>query len=86
LRCDVPIFPNLHEQLTFREIALKDPSLAIPPDSVVLKLKGECLEDHGFGTKKMGEVNAAISTVGKYWMRPNLWVPTFNTLDDFLGA
>ena len=73
LRCDVPIFPNLHEQLTFREIAIKDPSFAIPPENVVEKLKLEGPESHGFGPKKTEQVMTAINSVKKYWLRDSLF-------------
>ena len=84
LRCDVPIFPNQHEQLTFRELALKDPSVAIPPSKVAEKLKEESLESHNFGVKKTEKVETAIESVGEYWMRETLFEPTHFSLDAFL--
>jgi hypothetical protein len=84
LRCDVPIFPNQHEQLTFRELAIKDPSVAIPPSKVAEKLKEESLEAHNFGVKKTEKVETAIESVGEYWMRETLFEPTHFSLDAFL--
>ena len=84
LRCDVPIFPNKHEQLTFRELALKDPTMALPPEKVIAKLKEEGLESHGFGEKKTEKVKGAIQAVGKYWLRHALFEPTHQPLDTFL--
>lgn len=84
LRCDVPIFPNKHEQLTFRELALKDPTMALPPEKVIAKLKEEGLESHGFGEKKTQKVEGAIQAVGEYWLRPALFEPTHHSLDAFL--
>lgn len=84
LRCDVPLFPNLHEQLTFRELAVKDPTFALPPDKVVDKLKEEGLESHGFGAKKKSKVETAINSVGDYWLRDALFEPTYVSLGNFL--
>ena len=84
LRCDVPIFPNKHEALTFRELALKDPTFALPPEKVVAKLKEEDIEAHGFGTKKTATVQGAIDAVGEYWLRENLFEPTHQSLESFL--
>ena len=84
LRCDVPLMPNLHEQLTFRELALKDPSFALPPEKVVEKLKEEGLESHGFGAKKTATVETAIESVGEFWLRESLFEPTHSSLDNFL--
>ena len=82
LRCDVPIFPNQHEQLTFREIAVKDPSVALPSEKVIDKLKVESLESHGFGVKKTAQVQEAIMAVGDFWLRKNLFDDNI-TLEDF---
>lgn len=84
LRCDVPLFPNLHEQLTFRELALKDPTFALPPQKVVEKLKEEGVGSHGFGEKKTWKVEGAIQSVGEYWLRSALFEPTHVALDEFL--
>ena len=84
LRCDVPIFPNKHEALTFRELAIKDPSMALPPEKVVAKLKEEGIEAHGFGAKKTATVEEAIGSVGDYWLRFALFEPTHMSLDAFL--
>ena len=84
LRCDVPLFPELHEQLTFRELAVKDPSFALPPEKVVEKLKEEGLESHKFGSKKTSTVETAIESVGEYWLRESLFEPTHSSLDNFL--
>lgn len=84
LRCDVPIFPNKHEALTFRELALKDPTFALPPEKVVAKLKEEGIEAHGFGAKKTATVEEAIDAVGEYWMRLSLFEHTHQSLETFL--
>lgn len=82
LRCDVPIFPNQHEALTFRELALKDPTVALPPSKVMDKLKEEGIEAHGFGAKKTEKVETAIGAVGEYWMRPSMFNDN-TSLEDF---
>jgi hypothetical protein len=84
LRCDVPIFPNLHEQLTFREMALKDHTIALPPENVIEKLKKEAPNSHGFGVKKMRQIEEAIKSVGSHYMRWALYEPTSASLDDFV--
>jgi len=85
LRSDQPIFPNQHEQLTFRELALKDPSFAIPPDrKVVEQLKRESLESHGFGKKKTEKVETAIQDVGEYWLRDALMQTEESSLEEFM--
>ena len=84
LRCDVPIFPNLHERLTFREKAVKDYTLALPPQNVIEKLKTGGPSDHGFGRKKMMKVEEAIKSVGEYYMRWALYESTAVSLDEFL--
>ena len=85
LRTDQPIFPNKHEQLTFRELALKDPVLALPADKKVIdQLKRESLESHGFGAKKTEKVEKAIQNVGEYWMRDTLMNTSETTLEDFM--
>lgn len=73
LRADQPIFPNRHEQLTFRELALKDRSIALPPTKVIEQLQAESLESHGFGEKKTAKVQQAIQDVGEYWFRDALF-------------
>jgi len=84
LRCDVPIFPNKHEQLTFREVALKDITMALPPEKVIDKLKEEGIEAHGFGAKKTATVETAINSVGEYWVRDSLFEPTHLSLEEWL--
>jgi hypothetical protein len=81
LRCNVPLFPNLHEQLTFRELALKDADCALPDPKVINQLKADALEAHGFGPKKTAKVEQAISDVGDYWLRDALY--NENTLESF---
>lgn len=84
LRSDQPIFPNRHEQLTFRELALKDPAVALPTEpKVVEQLKRESLESHGFGAKKTAKVEKAIQDVGEYWLRDTLF-ETYSPLSDFM--
>lgn len=84
LRCDVPIFPNKHEQLTFRELAIKDNEVALPPQKVADKLRDECIELHKFGVKKTEKVETAIEAVGEYWFREALFEPTHFSLEAFL--
>lgn len=81
LRCNVPIFPNLHEQLTFRELAVKDPDSALPDSKTREQLKSDSLESHGFGAKKTEKVEQAINDVGEYWLRDALF--NENTLESF---
>lgn len=84
LRSDQPLFPNTHEQRTFRELAIKDPSLALPKDKKVIdQLTRESLESHGFGVKKTATVNEAISNVGEYWFRDTLIQCKASSLEDF---
>ena len=73
LRCNVPIFPNLHEQLTFRELAIKDPDTALPDPKVMKQMKADSLEAHGFGAKRTAKVEQAINDVGEYWLRDALF-------------
>lgn len=83
LRADQPIFKNIEEQLMFRELALKDPSFAIPPSNkVVQQLKEEGPDSHGFGEKKRKQVRDAIEAVGEYWFREALFEQT-TSLEDF---
>jgi hypothetical protein len=84
LRVDQPLFPNQHEQLTFREMAVKDPSIALPIEKVVGKLKEEGIDAHGFGAKKTAQVTEAIDSVDPYWLRLSLFEPTHFSLDEFL--
>jgi len=85
LRADQPIFPNLHEQLTFRELAIKDPSIALPKSQKVLdQLMRESLESHGFGEKKRLKTKQAISKVGNYWFRDVLFKQK-STLEEFIS-
>ena len=82
LRCNVPIFPNLHEQLTFREMAVNDPHIALPDSKVANHLRADSLGAHGFGPKKTERVENAIQNVGEYWLRDTLFDE--NTLEAFL--
>ena len=83
LRVDQPLFPNQHEQCTFRELAVKDPSFALPTEEKVLnQLRGEGLESYNFGDKKRKKVQDAIDAVGEYWLRPALF--EFSSLENFL--
>ena len=81
LRCNVPIFPNLHEQLTFRELAVKNPDTALPDTNVMNQLKADSREAHGFGAKKTAKVENAINDVGDYWLRDALF--NENTFESF---
>ena len=84
LRSDQPLFPNIHEQNTFRELAIKDPSLALPKDKKVIdQLTREGLASHGFGSKKTATVDEAIQNVGEYWFRDTLMQCKPTSLEDF---
>jgi|TARA_R110000803_G_scaffold46198_13_gene97111 hypothetical protein len=84
LRSDQPLFPNIHEQNTFRELAIKDPSLALPKDKKVIdQLTREGLASHGFGAKKTATVDEAIQNVGEYWFRDTLMQCKPTSLEDF---
>lgn len=83
LRSDQPLFKNREEQCMFRELAIKDPSIALPTNSKVLeRLRKESLESHNFGDKKQKVVEQAILSVGKYWLRDTLLEQS--TLEDWL--
>jgi len=85
LRTDQPIFPNQHEQLTFRELALRDPEIALPKDKKIIEqFKRESLDSHKFGTKKTEKVKEAIANVGEYWLRDALFEETSISLEEFL--
>lgn len=85
LRSDQPLFPNIHEQTTFRELAIKDPTLALPKDPKVIQLlRKESPDSHGFGVKKMAVVQQAIEAVGDYWLRDSLEEQSTSTLESFL--
>ena len=74
LRSDQPLFKTREEQLIFRNLAVDDPTIAIPNDSkVIAQLKGESLESHKFGAKKKAITEEAINRVGKYWLRDALF-------------
>ena len=73
LRSDQPLFRTREEQLTFRELAVKDPSFALPDTKVIDQFKREDIENHGFGKVKTERVETAIETVGEYWLRPALF-------------
>ena len=85
LRSDQPLFPNRHEQLTFRELALKDPAIALPTDQKVIdKLQQESLEYHKFGPKKTATVLEAIENVGEFWFRDTLSLAKRNSLEEWM--
>lgn len=74
LRSDQPLFKSREEQLIFRNLAVDDPTIAIPNDSkVIAQLKGESLESHKFGAKKKAITEEAINKVGEYWLRDALF-------------
>ena len=84
LRSDQPLFPNKHEQCTWREKVVNSPEDALPTDTKVLeRLKSEGLESHKFGPKKTATVQKAIEDVGPYWLRETLF--NTNTLESFFG-
>jgi hypothetical protein len=84
LRCDVPIFPTKAEALSFRELAVKDPTSAKPNAQVCDKLIEESLESHNFGVKKTAKVQEAIESVGEFWLRDSLFVHDHVSLEEFL--
>lgn len=74
LRSDQPLFPTKEEQLSFREEAINNPSIAIPTDKKVLDLlRKESINYHKFGKIKRQRVEDSISKVGKYWLRNYLF-------------
>ena len=76
LRSDQPLFKNREEQLMFRELAVEDPTIALPRDTKVFdQLQRESLESHKFGPKKRAAAEEAIRKVGKYWLRDALFSP-----------
>lgn len=85
LRSDQPLFRTRQEQLDFREEAVKNPSIAFPADSVYNKLLAESLDSYKFGAKKRAQVEEAIKSVGKYWLRDSL-VNNANTLEEFFNG
>lgn len=84
LRSDQPLFPNRHEQCTFRELAMKEPHIALPSSKVIEQLQREDLYDYGWGSKKISKVENAIAAVGKYWLRDALFKSTTVDLEEFL--
>lgn len=73
LRSDQPLFKNREEQNIFREMAVKDPKIALPSEKVCIKLRKESLEQHKFGRKKTELTQEAIQKVGSYWLRNALF-------------
>jgi hypothetical protein len=74
LRSDQPLFKNREEQMMFRNLAVADPTIALPTDSKVIEqLKRESLESHKFGAKKNAATEEAIARVGQYWLRDALF-------------
>jgi len=74
LRSDQPLFKNREEQLMFRNLAVNDPTFALPVDpKVITQLKNESLESHKFGPKKKAATEEAIAKVGQYWLRDALF-------------
>lgn len=73
LRSDQPLFATREEQVRFRQKAIKDPSIALPEDKIVQRLKAETVEAHNFGQKKAMQVFGAIKKVGPAWLRKALY-------------
>lgn len=73
LRSDQPLFKNREEQLIFRKLAVDDPKIAMPSDKTCEKLRKDSLENHKFSDKKKEKIEEAISKVGKYWLRSELF-------------
>lgn len=82
LRSDQPLFPTIKEQNEFRELAIKDPSIALPNNSKVREqLIRESLDSHKFGVKKRTVVEKAIEDVGEYWLRDAIVESSVSVLD-----
>lgn len=83
LRSDQPLFKNREEQFIFQNMAVVDPSMALPSEKVCDQLREESIDAHGFGLKKIKQVEDAIQIVDKAWIRRGLFA--MNTLEDFYG-
>jgi len=83
LRSDQPLFPTRKEQIAFREKALLNPTIAFPDDATIAMYKIESIEYHEtpkpkkkakkFTAAKKKEIESAIKSVGKYWLRDALF-------------
>ena len=62
---------------------LENPELALPPENVIKQFLSEGLIDHKFGEKKKAKVEAAINSVGKFWLRDALY--NKSSLESFFG-
>ena len=91
LRSDQPLFPTREEQIAFREKALLDPAIAFPDNDTVAMYKIESIEYHEtpkpkkkakkFNDKKKKEIETAIQSVGRYWLRDAL----FDDIEQFFN-
>ena len=73
LRSDQRIFQTVQEQKDYRDACVKHPIIGIPCPKVCKKLALETIEGHKFSQKKLEEVNTAIATAGKFWLRNALF-------------
>ena len=70
IRVDIPIKPTQDQQLALRYMAVDGlPQLVMPPEKQADKLR---LEENSFGPKKIIQVEQAIDTMGRYYMRKHL--------------
>ena len=83
LRSDQPLFPVKKDQISFRERAITDPSIALPPEKSKSKLITESLESYNWGEKKRQKTEEAIRSVGTAWLRNALL--NNNSLESFLS-
>jgi hypothetical protein len=82
LRSDQPLFPTRSEQIEYRNRAINNPSMALPPAKVREKLILEDVESYSWSVKKRERTLEAIAAVGDSWIRPALFN---NNLETFLS-
>ena len=74
LKSNQPLKYKIEEQIIFRDMAIKNPKIALPEQKSVDELKKLDLETHKFSKKKIVNVLSAIKKADKYWMRKHLWI------------
>jgi hypothetical protein len=72
LRSDQPLFATRAEQLNYRNSAISNPALCLPPKKAQEQFLREGLENYKWGEKKKSKTQAAIETVGASWLRDAL--------------
>lgn len=82
LRSDQPLFNNRVDQVAYRDVAIVNPTSALPPYKARDLFRKESLESYGWGDKKNAKTQAAIDAVGKAWLRDALMDQP--TLEPFL--